>query len=53
MMLKDAKIDVEKMREENLLPEDGEGKFNLKYPLICNILLIFNIQFYLTNRETK
>ena len=25
MMLKDAKIDVEKMREEKLLPEDGEG----------------------------
>jgi len=27
MMLKDAKIDVEKMREEKLLPEDGEGNF--------------------------
>jgi len=27
MMLKDAKVDVEKMREEKLLPEDGEGNF--------------------------
>jgi len=26
-MLKDAKIDVEKMKEEKLLPEDGKKNF--------------------------
>ena len=38
-MLKDAKIDVEKMKEEKLLPEDGKKRF-IEYTLKfkCTIL---------------
>ena len=43
-MLKDAKIDVEKMKEEKLLPEDGKRNFieyTLKH-LFFSLHLIYN-----------